>query len=48
MKDGDRLTVRPYMLVLEIAAAGSPYTPLLQIDVSGNAAQQTMPAPRRA
>lgn len=47
VKDGDRLTVGPYTLVFEIAAAGSPYKPLLQIDVSGNAAQQTMPAPRR-
>ena len=46
VQDGDRLTIGPYTLVLEIAEAGKPYKPLLQIDMSGDAALQTMPAPR--
>lgn len=47
LQDGDKLSIGPYTLVFEIAAAGSPYKPLLQIDLSSNAAQQTMPAPRK-
>lgn len=46
LKDGDRLTVGPYTLVFEIADAGVHYKPRIQIDVSDNAAQQTMIAPR--
>ena len=44
--DGDRITVGPYTLVLEIADAAAHYKPRIQIDVSDNAAQQTMMAPR--
>ena len=47
LRDGDRIGVGPYVLVFEIAEAGRPYKPMLQIDVSDNAAQQTMPAAGR-
>ena len=47
VQDGDRLTIGPYTLVFEIAEAGRPINPMLQIDLSSNAAQQTMPAPRK-
>ena len=46
LKDGDRLTVGPYTLVFEIAEAAQSYKSRLQIDVSANAEQQTMPAQR--
>ncbi len=46
LKDGDRLTVGPYKLVFEIENALHTYKPVMEIDVSDNAAQQTMPAPR--
>ena len=46
LKDGDRLMVGSYTLVFEIAEAAQPYTPRLQIDVTPNAEQQTMPAQR--
>jgi adenylate cyclase len=46
LQDGDRLTIGPYTLVFETAEAGRPYKPLLQLDMSGAAALQTMPAPR--
>jgi pSer/pThr/pTyr-binding forkhead associated (FHA) protein len=46
LKDGDRLTVGPYTLVFEIAEAAQPYRPVIQIDVSDNAEQRTMPAQR--
>jgi pSer/pThr/pTyr-binding forkhead associated (FHA) protein len=45
LKDGDKLKVGPYTLVFEVEEAGHPYTPRLQIDLSSNAAQQTMPPP---
>ena len=44
LKDGDRLSVGPYVLVFEIAGAAQPYRPVIQIDVTDNAVQQTMPA----
>lgn len=46
LNDGDKLTIGPYTLVFEIAEAAAPYKPMLQIDVSANAEQQTMPAQR--
>lgn len=46
LKDGDRLMIGPYTLVFEIAEAAQPYKPMLQIDVTPNAEQQTMPAQR--
>ena len=46
VQDNDRLTIGPYTLVFEMAEAGSPCKPLLQIDMSDNAALQTMPAQR--
>ncbi len=46
LKDGDRLTVGPYTLVFEIENAMHTYKPVMEIDVSDNAAQQTMPARR--
>ena len=46
VKDGDRITVGPYMLVLEITETVFSYRPRLQIDDSTNAAQQTIPAQR--
>ncbi len=48
LKDGDRLMIGPYTLVFEIEKASQPYKPVIQIDVSDNAAQQTMPAQRNA
>ncbi len=47
VRNGDRLSVGPYVLVFETVGAGQSYKPLLQIDLSDNAVQQTMPAPRR-
>ena len=48
VRDGDRLTIGPYTLVFELVEAGQPYKPLLELDMSGNAAQQTIPqTPRR-
>jgi len=44
LQDGDRLTIGPYTLVFQIAEAAQNYKPVLQIDVSDNAEQQTMPA----
>jgi len=46
VQDGDRLTIGSYTLVFEIAAADSPCKPLLQIDMSDNAALQTIPVQR--
>jgi pSer/pThr/pTyr-binding forkhead associated (FHA) protein len=46
LKDGDRLSVGPYVLVFEIANAQHTYKPVMEIDVSDNASQQTMSAPR--
>jgi len=46
LQDGDRLTIGPYTLAFEIADAAQPYKPMIQIDVSDNAALQTMPAQR--
>ena len=46
LQDGDRLMIGPYTLVFQIAEAAQPYTPVLQINVSDNAEQQTMPAQR--
>ncbi len=46
LKDGDRLSVGPYVLVFEIENAQHTYKPVMEIDVSDNAAQQTMPARR--
>ena len=40
--DGDRLTIGPYTLVFQIAEAAQPYKPVMQIDVSEQAANQTM------
>jgi pSer/pThr/pTyr-binding forkhead associated (FHA) protein len=47
LSDGDRLSIGPYTLVFEIAEAGRTYKPMLQIDLSDKAAQQTMPAQRK-
>lgn len=47
LKDGDKLLVGPYELVLEIEEAAQPYKPILQINGSDDAAQQTIPAPNR-
>jgi pSer/pThr/pTyr-binding forkhead associated (FHA) protein len=44
LQDGDSLTVGPYTLVFQIAEAAQSYKPILQIDVSDKAAQQTIPA----
>lgn len=44
LKDGDQLLIGPYVLIFEIEGASYPYHPKLQIDVSSNAAQQTMPS----
>ena len=46
LQDGDRLMIGPYTVVFQIAEAAHDYTPILQIDLSTNAAQQTMPAMR--
>lgn len=46
LQDGDRLQIGPYTLVFEIAEAAQHYRPVIQIDVSDNAALQTMPAQR--
>ena len=46
LQNGDRLMIGPYTLVFEIEQASQPYTPVLHIDVSANAEQQTMPAQR--
>jgi pSer/pThr/pTyr-binding forkhead associated (FHA) protein len=46
VQDGDRLMIGPYTLVFEIADVDSPCRPLLQLDMSDNAALQTIPAPR--
>ena len=46
LKDGDRLAVGPYVLVFEMADAAQPYKPVIQIDVTTKADQQTMPAVR--
>lgn len=46
LQDGDRLKIGPYILVFEIAKATAHYKPVIQIDVSDNAAQQTMLSPR--
>ena len=43
LQDGDKLAIGPYTLVFQIAEAAQPYKPVLQIDVSDKAAQQTMP-----
>lgn len=42
LKSGDRLTIGPYALIFEITEASTPYKPVIQIDVSDNAEQQTM------
>jgi len=44
--DGDSLMIGTYTLVFQIAEASQSYKPILRIDVSDNAAQQTMPAQR--
>ena len=46
LQDGDRLMIGPYTLVFEIEEASQHYKPVLQIDVSANAEQRTMPAQR--
>ena len=46
LQDGDRLMIGPYTLVFQIAEAAQNYKPVLQIDVSAKAAQQTMPPQR--
>ncbi len=46
LRDGDRLMIGPYTLVFQIAEATQPYKPVLQIDVSDNAEQQTLPTKR--
>ena len=46
LQDGDQLKMGPYILVFEIAKAEAPYKAVIQIDVSDNAEQQTMIAPR--
>ncbi|MEI6148326.1 MAG: hypothetical protein WCS01_04460 [bacterium] len=38
--------VGPYTLLFEIAEVDRPCKPLLQIDMSGDVALQTIPAPR--
>lgn len=43
LRDGDRLAIGPYTLVFQVAAAAQPYKPMLEIDVTTNAARQTMP-----
>ncbi len=47
LKDGDQMTIGPYALVFQIAEAANPYKPIMQIDESKNAAQQTIPPPFR-
>ena len=47
VKDGDKLTIGPYTLVLEIVETGASYKPLLELDMSSNVAQQTITAPRK-
>ena len=47
LQDSDQLTIGPYTLVFEIGAADRPCKPRLEIDLSGNAALQTIPAPRK-
>ena len=42
LRDGDRLVIGPYTLVFQVAAAAQPYKPMLEIDVTTNAARQTM------
>ena len=42
--DGDRLAIGPYTLVFQIAEAARPYKPVMQIDVSDRAVDQTMMA----
>ena len=46
LKDGDRLGIGPYILVFEIEKALHTYKPVLEIDLSSKAAQQTMQTPR--
>ena len=46
LQDGDRMMIGPYTLVFQIAEAAQPYKPVIQIDVSDNAEQQTLPAKR--
>lgn len=46
LQDGDQLVVGPYTLVFEIADAAAHYKPVIKIDVSTSAEQQTMLAPR--
>lgn len=46
VQDGDRLTIGPYVVVFELGDASRPANPLLRIDLSTQAAQQTMPAQR--
>ena len=47
LKDGDRLALGPYTLVFEIEKAQHTYKPVMEIDVSSKAAQQTMQTPNR-
>ena len=47
LKSGDRLSIGPYTLVFELSDGGEPFKPLRHLDLSENAAQQTMPAQRR-
>lgn len=42
LKDGDKLAVGPYVLVFQIKEAGGPYKPVVNIDLSTLAAQQTI------
>ncbi len=46
LTDGDRLNVGPYVLVFEIEGADKPYKPVVNIDMTPQAAQQTIPAKR--
>ena len=42
VQDGDRLTIGPYTLIFETVTSDRSHKPLLQIDMSANAAVQTM------
>lgn len=44
LKDGDKLVVGPYVLIFQIKEAGEPYKPVVNIDLSTLAAQQTIQA----
>lgn len=46
LADGDKLHVGPYLLVFEIEGAEKPYKPVVNIDMTPQAAQQTIPAKR--